>query len=152
MLLVARKNLFAERTRLGISVGGVALSVFLIGILLSLYRGWSQQVGGYVEDVPADLWAASDGTTDFVAAQSVLPDSFGVQLKLLPEVDVVSPLIVRPQELHRSQDRDSETFDVQLVGYDPKVGLGGPLAVGEGERPPGAGGGVGGSERTNQRR
>jgi len=137
MLLVARKNLFAERTRLGISVGGVALSVFLIGILLSLYRGWSQQVGGYVEDVPADLWAASDGTTDFVAAQSVLPDSFGVQLKLLPEVGVVSPLIVRPQELHRSQDRDTETFDVQLVGYDPTIGLGGPLAIVEGKSPPG---------------
>ena len=137
MLLVARKNLFAERTRLGISVGGVALSVFLIGILLSLYRGWSQQVGGYVEDVPADLWAASDGTTDFVAAQSVLPDSLGVQLKLLPEVNVVSPLIVRPQELHRSQDPPSETFDVQLVGYDPKIGLGGPLAIVEGKSPPG---------------
>jgi len=29
MLLVARKNLFSERTRLFISVGGVALSVFL---------------------------------------------------------------------------------------------------------------------------
>ena len=137
MLLVARKNLFAERTRLAISVGGVALSVFLIGILLSLYRGWSQQVGGYVEEVPADLWAASDGTTDFVAAQSVLPDSFGVQLKLIPEVDVVSPLIVRPQELYRSEDSPSETFDVQLVGYDPEIGLGGPLAIVEGKSPPG---------------
>lgn len=31
MLLVARKNLFSERVRLAISVGGVALSVFLIG-------------------------------------------------------------------------------------------------------------------------
>jgi putative ABC transport system permease protein len=137
MLLVARKNLFAERTRLAISVGGVALSVFLIGILLSLYRGWSQQVGGYVENVPADLWAASDGTTDFVAAQSVLPDSFGVQLKLIPEIDVVSPLIVRPQELHRSVDPESKTFDVQLVGYDPTIGLGGPLAIVEGKSPPG---------------
>jgi putative ABC transport system permease protein len=137
MLLVARKNLFAERTRLGISVGGVALSVFLIGILLSLYRGWSQQVGGFVEEVPADLWAASDGTTDFVAASSVLPDSLGVQLKFLPEIDVVSPLIVRPMALHRSVDRPSETFDVQLVGYDPKVGLGGPLAIVEGKSPPG---------------
>jgi putative ABC transport system permease protein len=137
MLLVARKNLFAERTRLGISVGGVALSVFLIGILLSLYRGWSEQVGGFVENVPADLWAASDGTTDFVAAASVLPDSFGVQLKLLPEIDVVSPLIVRPMALHRSEDRPSDTFDVQLVGYDPMVGLGGPLAIVEGKSPPG---------------
>src|SRR6266511_1606307 len=136
MLLVARKNLFAERTRLGISVGGVALSVFLIGILLSLYRGWSQQVGGVVEHVPADLWATSDGTTDFVAAGSVLPDSLGVQLKLLPEGETVSPLIVRPMELHRSQDRPSQTFDVQLVGYDPKIGLGGPRVIVKNKNPP----------------
>jgi putative ABC transport system permease protein len=139
MLLVARKNLFAERTRLGISVGGVALSVFLIGILLSLYRGWSQQVGGFVENVPADLWATSDGTTDFVAAGSVLPDSLGVQLKLIPEVDVVSPLIVRPMAVYRSGGSRSDTFDLQLVGYDPQVGLGGPLAVVEGKSPPGPG-------------
>jgi putative ABC transport system permease protein len=139
MLLVARKNLFAERTRLGISVGGVALSVFLIGILLSLYRGWSQQVGGFVENVPADLWATSDGTTDFVAAGSVLPDSLGVQLKLIPEVDVVSPLIVRPMEVYRSGGSRSDTFDLQLVGYDPQIGLGGPLAVVEGKSPPGPG-------------
>ncbi len=33
MLLVARKNLYRERNRQAISVGGVALSVFLIGIL-----------------------------------------------------------------------------------------------------------------------
>jgi putative ABC transport system permease protein len=139
MLLVARKNLFAERTRLAISIGGVALSVFLIGILLSLYRGWSEQVGGFVENVPADLWTASDGTTDFVAAGSVLPNSLGVQLRLLPEVDVVSPLIVRPMEVHRSGDRPSMTFDVQLVGYDPEIGLGGPLEIAEGKSPPGPG-------------
>ena len=36
MLLVARKNLLHERTRLAMSVGGVASSVFLIGMLLSL--------------------------------------------------------------------------------------------------------------------
>jgi putative ABC transport system permease protein len=139
MLLVARKNLFAERTRLAISVGGVALSVFLIGILLSLYRGWSQQVGGFVENVPADLWAASDGTTDFVAASSVLPAALGVQLKLLPEVETVSPLIVRPLELHRAGDKPSDTFDVQLVGYDPGIGLGGPLEIADGKSPPGPG-------------
>ncbi len=33
MLLVARKNFLSERIRQAISVGGVALSVFLIGIL-----------------------------------------------------------------------------------------------------------------------
>ncbi|MCH7618082.1 MAG: ABC transporter permease, partial [Chloroflexi bacterium] len=67
MLLIARKNLFAEKTRLAISIGGIALSVFLIGILLSLFRGWSERVGSFVEEVPADLWVASEGTTDFTA-------------------------------------------------------------------------------------
>lgn len=139
MLLVARKNLFSERIRLAISVGGVALSVFLIGILLSLFRGWSLQVGGFVENVPADLWVASDGTTDFVAAASALPGTLERQFKLVPEIDVVSPLIVRPMEIYRGGDDPNNTFDVQLVGYDPSIGIGGPLAVVEGKSPPGPG-------------
>ena len=139
MLLVARKNLFSERTRLAISVGGIALSVFLIGILLALFRGWSQQVGGFVENVPADLWVASDGTTDFIAAASILPDGLGRQLQLLPDVDTVSPLVVRPLEVYKQGDDQDDTFDVQLVGYDPRIGLGGPLAIVEGKSPPGPG-------------
>lgn len=139
MLLVARKNLFAEKTRLAISIGGVALSVFLIGILLSLFRGWSERVGSFVEDVPADLWVASDRATDFAAAGSLLPDFLGRQLELAPETDVVSPLIVRPLEMSRATDDRDDTFDVQLVGYDPKKALGGPLTIVEGKSPPGPG-------------
>jgi len=139
MLLVARKNLFSEKTRLAISIGGVALSVFLIGILLSLYRGWSQQVGSFVEEVPADLWVASDGTTDFTAAASILPNALGVRLDLVPEIDVVSPLIVRPMAVSRVGDDPEDTFDLHMVGYDPKIGLGGPLEVTEGKSPPGPG-------------
>jgi len=139
MLLVARKNLFAERVRLAISVGGVALSVFLIGILLSLFRGWSEQVGGFVENTPADLWVASDGTTDFLAASSVLPDALAGKLKFVPEIDVVSPLIVRPMELYKSGDDPNDTFDIQLVGVDPVIRLGGPIEIVEGKEVPGPG-------------
>lgn len=139
MLLVARKNLFSEKVRLAISVGGVALSVFLIGILLSLFRGWSEQVGSFVEDVPADLWVASDFATDFAAAGSILPSYLGTQLELAPETDVVSPLIVRPLEMSKSGDDPEDTFDVQLVGYDPRIALGGPLRIVEGKSPPGPG-------------
>jgi putative ABC transport system permease protein len=139
MLLVARKNLFSERTRLAISVGGVALSVFLIGILLSLFRGWSEQVGGFVENTPADLWVASDGTTDFLAASSVLPDALAGRLKFVPEIDVVSPLVVRPMELYEAGDDPDDTFDIQLVAYDPVIGLGGPIEIVEGKKAPGPG-------------
>src|SRR2546427_1874016 len=139
MLLIARRNLFSERTRLAISVGGVALSVFLIGILLSLFRGWSQQVGGFVEQVPADLWVASDGTTDFVAAASVLPDSLAPQLRKSPDIETVSPLIVRPVEVQKAGGKSGATFDIQLVAYDPLIGLGGPIAIKNGKSPPGPG-------------
>src|SRR3990170_1253439 len=139
MLLVARKNLLTERTRLAISVGGVALSVFLIGILLSLYRGWNEKVGEYVERVPADLWVASEGATDFIYAASVLPEGAGVQLGLLPEVDTVSPLIARPLQMIPAGGDPNDAFDIQLVGYDPAGDLGGPLAIVEGKSPPGPG-------------
>ncbi len=139
MLLVARKNLFTERTRLALAVGGVAVSVFLIGILLSLYRGWNEKVGEYVETIPADLWVASEGATDFIQAASILPNTVGAQLKFLPEVETVSPLITRPLELTKEGDARDDAFDVQLVGYDPAIGLGGPLAVIEGKSPPGPG-------------
>lgn len=139
MLLVARKNLFSEKTRLAISVGGVALSVFLIGILLSLYRGWDQQVGSFVEQVPADLWVASDGTTDFAQSASILPQELATQIGFVPEVQTVSQLIVRPMEVSREQDPPTDTFDLQLVGYDPKVAIGGPLRIVQGKMTPGAG-------------
>src|SRR2546428_6501915 len=118
MLLTARRNLFSERTRLAISVGGVALSVFLIGILLSLYRGWSQQVGGFVERVPADLWVASNGTTDFIYAASILPASLQEQLLSNSEIETASPLIVRPLRMSVNVDDPRHAFDVQIVGYD----------------------------------
>lgn len=137
MLIVARKNLFHERIRLAISVGGVAVSVFLIGILLSLYRGWDEKVGEYVEDVPADLWVCSEGCTDFIQAASILPENVGTQLGLLPEVDTVSPLIVRPLEVRKVGDKPGKEIEIQLVGYDPAIGLGGPLSVVEGKSPPG---------------
>jgi putative ABC transport system permease protein len=139
MLFLARKNLFSERTRLAISVGGVALSVFLIGILLSLYHGWDKKVGEYVEVVPADLWVASDGATDFIQAASILPGALGTQLRIVPEVETVSPLIVRPLEMTKEGEPRDDAFDVQLVGYDPAIGLGGPLAIVEGKGIPGPG-------------
>ncbi|MEE8370218.1 MAG: FtsX-like permease family protein, partial [Dehalococcoidia bacterium] len=139
MLLVARKNLFSERIRLAISVGGVALSVFLIGILLSLYRGWDEKVGEYVEMVPADLWVASEGATDFIQAASVLPEGAGTQLGFLPEIETVSPIIARPVGVVKAGDSPDDDFDLQLVGYDPAIGLGGPLAIVAGKSPPGPG-------------
>ena len=135
MLLVTRKNLFSERTRLAISVGGVALSVLLITFLLSLYRGWNDKVGGFVENVEADIWIAREGTTDFLAAGSILPVERVEELSTLSAVERASPLIVRPM----TAANDGTEMDVQLVGYDPQSAMGGPVRIKEGKESPGPG-------------
>ena len=47
--------------------------MFLITVLLGLYQGWNQKVGGFVQDVHADGWIARQGTTDFINAASICP-------------------------------------------------------------------------------
>lgn len=150
MLLVARKNLFAERTRLAISVGGVALSVLLITLLLSLYRGWDEKVGGFVEDSDVDMWVASEGAKDFLAAASLLPiDDPDPQAQTVrdfldndPDIAQWSPLIVRQMEGVKVEiqedggERTGEEMNLQFIGYDLETGLGGPLEIIDGEGNP----------------
>ena len=151
MLLIARKNLFSERLRLCISVGGVALAVFLISLLLSLYRGWEEKVGGFVENSNVDMWIASEGAQDFLAAASLLPTEGdnAVQatnyLNSNQAVETWSPLIVRSMEgvrvvkLSPTKERVGKRMDIHFIGFDPTTRLGGPIEVVEGSNTPGDG-------------
>lgn len=73
MLFLAVKNLVQEKTRLLISVGGVAFSVLLIMSIQGLYQGWSNKIGEYIRTVPADYWITQTGATDMFHTPSVLP-------------------------------------------------------------------------------
>jgi putative ABC transport system permease protein len=141
MLLVARKNLFSEHTRLAISVGGVALSVFLISLLLSLYRGWDEKVGSFVEDSDVDIWAGSIGTNDFLTAASIVPLEDAHLLNGVPDIEQWSPIIVRPMTGLKvnvnSNTEEDRKMDLHLIGYDPATGISGPIKIVEGKSAPG---------------
>jgi len=142
MLLVARKNLFSERTRLAIAVGGIALSVLLISLLLSLYRGWDEKVGKFVEDSNVDVWVGAIGTDNFISAASLVPLDDTEEFDRHIWVKEWAPIIVRPMvgikvEFPRDPDNPGTELDLQLVGYDTQTGLGGPIKVVEGKEAPG---------------
>lgn len=151
MLLIARKNLFSERMRLFISVGGVALAVFLISLLLSLYRGWEEKVGGFVENSNVDVWIASEGAQDFLAAASLLPTEGDEAVRAMnylngnQSVESWSPLIVRSMEgvrvekLTPTKERLGKKMDIHFIGFDPVTRLGGPVEVIEGSDTPDTG-------------
>jgi putative ABC transport system permease protein len=149
MLLLARKNLFSEHTRLIISVGGVALSVFLISLLLSLYRGWDERVGGFVEKSNVDLWVGSEGADDFLTAASLVPtegeeaEQATAYLDAHPFVDQWSPLIVRlargvKVEVTSDGEKVGHKMDIHIIGFDPSTRLGGPIEMVEGKDTPGS--------------
>lgn len=135
MVSIARRNLFQERTRLLISVGGVAFAVMLILLLAGLYRGWQIRVTAYIDSVPADLWVAQDGASDMFHSGSFLPASIEGNLRRIAGVRDVYRYVGR-QVAFDLKGRDAHLY---LVGFDPTTGIGGPVAMVSGKARPDAG-------------
>ena len=132
MIELALRNLISEKTRFAFSAAGIGFAVFLITIMLGLYQGWNNKIGGFVEEVDADVWIARQGTTDFINAASILPLSMGEEIAAEPGVESVHQMIVRPMQFKKGD----KPVDLQLVGYDTQSGVGGPGKIsGEGAAP-----------------
>ena len=97
---VARRNLFAEKLRLLMSIGGVAFAVLLILLVTSLYRGWSE-AGGFFEQLPGDVWIAQAGTSDPLRTTSFLPSDELAEVGAVPGVRAVVPVYARRVALER---------------------------------------------------
>jgi putative ABC transport system permease protein len=121
---VARRNLLAEKTRLLMSIGGVAFAVLLILLVASLYRGWSE-AGGLFEELPGDVWLAQAGTNDPLRTTSFLPAGRLGTLAALPGVRTVVPVYARRIAL---QPRDAELNVYSLALAVPSRGAWPPAA------------------------
>lgn len=151
MISVARKNLWAEKFRLVISVGGVLFSTFLIMVLLGIYYGLTVQITRYINKTPADIWVMEEGTRDMFHSFSLLPDNLKNQIERKIGSGRVYRLIARPTQLKvRTKDiyvtkRQREKFGkeeevpkatINLIGYDTATGVGGPWKIKEGKKNP----------------
>ena len=131
--LVTRRNFLAEKARFSLSIAGIALSVFLISFLLSLYQGWNINVGRLVDKMDADVWVALEGSSDFLDVASILPIALEDELAAMPEVDGVDGIIVRPMEMAIGDRREG----MHLVAYELDGRAGGPLNIKRGNEAPG---------------
>lgn len=133
---IAWRNLVRERTRLAVSVGGVAFSVLLILLLQGLYTGVNEEAARYLRSVGADVWVGQSGTRGgFGHSVSVLPSEMDGQVAAVDGVAEVAPLFGRPVVVSTG---DGVEADVFLMGYDP-ARAGGPPSIVEGEDAPGPG-------------
>lgn len=132
---LARKNLFHEPARLFISVSGVTFAVFLILILLALYRGWSETLSEYIHNVDAEVWVMQKGSIDMSHSISLLPNQIFDQLKHIEGVQAVHYLVGN----RIAFTMHDEEISTRVIGFDTIDQIGKPVQMVDGESIPQAG-------------
>jgi len=132
MLTLARKNLFKEKTRLAISIGGVAFAVVLIVLLRGLYLAYETKVNDYYDSMHVDAWVLQQGSADLAFSYSRLPLDLADRLESIYGVKEVVPYSARQLGFKI----DGKDVALKIAAFNPgRRGPGpGPLAMDSGTR------------------
>lgn len=127
---MAYKNLLKDKTRLILTVGGVALAVMLILLLNGFLAGMNSQITSYLDHSPGSILVAQSGVSNLLGATSLLPPGILRQASNVEGVSEAVPILSQFVIL----DLHDKKQPAYLVGYAPDMG-GGPWEIAEG-RPP----------------
>jgi putative ABC transport system permease protein len=125
---IARRNLFEGRTRFLISVGGVALAMLLILALDAIWAGSMKQVTTYMSNSDFDVVIAQEGVKSMHMSSSAFPLSKMEEAKKIRGVDDVAPILYATDYFKFGDNRNL----AYVIGFDPKLGLGGPWEITQG--------------------
>lgn len=127
---LARRNLLQDRTRLALSVSGVALAVTLMLLLNGLLAGMYTQIGAYLDHSPGQLVVAQRGVRNLLGATSLLPSGTAERVHAEPGVASTIPIVSQFVML----ELDGRKQPAYMIGYDPAQG-GGPWRLAAGRAP-----------------
>ena len=128
MFTLAWRNLTHERTRLAISVGGVALAVLLILVMSGLFAGAEQHAVVYMERQPADLWLMQAGVENIHMASSILSPEAVQRVAQSPGVEAAVGVLYASAGIE-VQDTLIPTY---LFGVASDAPFGGPWSMAAG--------------------
>src|SRR3990172_2946832 len=89
---LARRNLLADRRRLGAGILGVGLALMLVLLLDGLWAGVQRQATIYPDRVGAQLFVAQRGVADFLGESSTIPRATVVEVQETPGVKWADPV------------------------------------------------------------
>ena len=135
MIRLAFRNLFQNKIRLVISVGGVALALLLIFSLDAIFTGVERQVTAYIEHSGADIWVSQADVRNMHMASSSLPDSVARKVKYIPGVASVSPILYLTNNVVAGDERNL----AYIIGLPENAEFGGPWSISSGQSLPGEG-------------
>lgn len=117
-----------NRTRLILTILGVAIAFFLVVAQSGLLIGWINTCTAIVRHADADLWVMSEKAPSFDYGTAI-PRQCLSQVRSVSGVDWAEGLFVAWNIWHR---QDGKQVNVQLVGLDKRC-IGGPWKMLEGE-------------------
>lgn len=135
MLNLAWRNLTQERTRLLISVGGVALALLLILVMSGVFAGAEEHAVSYINQQPAALWLMQGGVENMHMASSLLPAGTVSRVREVPEVAEAVGVLYATAGVDLG---DSVVYSY-VFGFDPSQPFGGPWQVVQGRADPAPG-------------
>lgn len=135
MIRLAFRNLFQNKARLIISVGGVALALLLILALDAVFTGVEKRITAYIDYSGADIWVSQDDVFNMHMASSSLPDSVARKVKHVPGVASVTPILYLTNNVVAGDERNL----AYIIGLPEKAEFGGPWEVSSGASIPGKG-------------
>lgn len=122
MVDIASKNLFHDKTRFLITLIGVTFSVVLVFSQFGIYLGFMKNASIIIDNTPVDIWMTSKNSANFD-----FPLPFA-ELKLnkvkeTPGVGWADKLILTWASMKKL---DGGSENIELIGFNPDTGLGGP--------------------------
>ena len=125
MIRLAVRNLFQSRTRLFVSVAGVALALMLILSLDAIFVGMESQLTAFIDSTGADVFVAQSGVRNMHMAATALPGSAADEVARVDGVAVATPI----RYVANYISLDGQDFIAYLIGVRSDGVLGRPSAV-----------------------
>jgi putative ABC transport system permease protein len=128
MVDIARKNLLHDKTRFVITLIGVTFSVVLVFSQIGIYLGFMRNASIIIDNTPVDIWITSKNSANF---DFPLPFSESKlnKVKEIPGVAWADKLILTWANMKKL---DGGSENIELIGFNPESGIGGPWNVKDG--------------------
>jgi putative ABC transport system permease protein len=128
MIPLAQRNLVHDKVRLAVTLTGVVFAVVLIVVELGLFVGFTVTTSSIIDKSNVDLWIVSRGTP-YIEQGALFSERKLYQVLATPGVARADKYIVR---FSNWKTHDGAEEGIQIVGFNPYSGVGGPWNVVEG--------------------
>ena len=126
---LAQRNLMHDKVRLTVTLTGIVFAVVLIVVELGLFVGFTVTTSGIIDQSKVDLWIVSKGTP-YIEQGSAFSERKLYQVLATPGVAHADKYIVRFSNWKTPLGAED---GIQIVGFNPYTGVGGPWNVVEGK-------------------